>query len=62
MRARRCFARTTTNRRARFGHGRIAMKIVAHITHHARFDLTDVLSLAGLIAIGHGLLTFVPVL
>ncbi len=38
------------------------MKKFAHITHHGRFDLTDVLSFAGMIFVGYGILTFAPVL
>lgn len=38
------------------------MKKFGHITHHARIDLTDLLSLTGMIAVGYMLLTYVPVL
>jgi hypothetical protein len=37
------------------------MKKFAPITHHARIDLTDVLSIAGMIFLGYGF-TYAPVL
>jgi len=38
------------------------MNKFAHITHHARIDLTDVLSFAGMIFVGYGFLTYASVL